>query len=273
MQPQAVVAQFQRSVLHIHPARHGLICRRVHVEQHPLLVRGIAIGRQQPGQQLVAAQCPAEGQPINVRRAGVGGLRHLGVERSHRVGQADRADDAVGLVRGKLIDVAHHAARRVDVRLGQVGTAAGRVFGGVDDIAPRRAHHACSRRGKQGARLGPQRGIVQKQPAVKHRDQILRCAGVAGIAAPQQHGLVQAAAVAVENIAHRVRDEVVALHHLYFPGVHIRQFQAGVAVQFHSKITFLSVSCSGISSSSNCSVPSQGSSLAMPWPVTVALML
>ena len=87
MQPQAVVAQFQRSVLHIHPARHGLIRRRVRVEQHPLLVRGIAIGRQQPGQQLVAAQCPAEGQADQCssgwRR---GSLRHLGVERSHRVG-------------------------------------------------------------------------------------------------------------------------------------------------------------------------------------------
>ena len=232
-QAQRMMPQLQHALVGVQIPGHGLVRLGVGVEQHALLVGGVGRFGQKARQQLVTAQRPAKAEPVRVAGSRVRRVDHLGVVRTHRVGQADRADDAVGLARRELIDVGHDAAPRVDLRLGQVGAAAHRVFGRVDLPGHRRAHHARACRGKQRGRVAAQRRVVQQQAAVKHRHQILRGIRVPLVAAPQQHGLVQAAAVAVKNVRHCVGDKIIALHHLHRAGVHIGQFNARMTVQGH----------------------------------------
>ena len=228
-----MMPQLQHALVGVQIPGHGLVRLGVGVEQHALLVGGVGRFGQKARQQLVTAQRPAKAEPVRVAGSRVRRVDHLGVVRTHRVGQADRADDAVGLARRELIDVGHDAAPRVDLRLGQVGAAAHRVFGRVDLPGHRRAHNARARRGKHCGRVAAQRRVVQQQAAVKHRHQILRGIRVPLVAAPQQHGLVQAAAVAVKNVRHCVGDKIIALHHLHRAGVHIGQFNARMTVQGH----------------------------------------
>ena len=84
-----MAAQLQHAAGGVHPARQRFISRRVRIEQHPALARRVAILGQQAGQQLVAAQRPAEAQPAGHHGGSIGRINHLGIVRALRLGQAD----------------------------------------------------------------------------------------------------------------------------------------------------------------------------------------
>ena len=123
-----MAAQLQHAVGGIHTAGHSLIRLRVRPEQHPLCCGGVVVGCQHVRQQLVTAQLAVEADPVRFTDSGIWRVHHLGEKRAQRVGQADRLNDAVGLIGCKFIDISVDAVGRVDDRLGQVGAAAHRVF-------------------------------------------------------------------------------------------------------------------------------------------------